>query len=602
MNKKIVWMVLSGLMALSLVMAACGPGEEEDEGGEVVEEEVVAKDMPKYGGTVTLALSRDVRGWDNIVGPATTPGAVFSHTNEPMWMGDWAKGNAGGYGTNESDWADNYDIYDHKAGAMAESWEWTVDESTNEGTLVYQIRSGVHFVVNSEPWAEASRLVNGREITADDVVYSLTQMVTDPRAYVYKCCPEVRGAQVTKTGPWEVTVKLPVEGLITAVARLGNYGRVVPQEVVEKYGDMSDWKVSVGSGPFYLKDYVPGSSANLVRNPDHWGKDPIGPGKGNQLPYIDGFTYLIIPDLSTRQAALRTGQIDQMTSVSWEDAALFRQQAPKLLEHTGSVGGGPGSATIRMRTDKKPFDDIRVRRAMMMATDFDTINEGLLDGLGHVPTFPHANVKGYEALYLGLDDPETPESVRELYTYNPEKAKELLAEAGYPDGFKTEMLMDSSQVDYMSIIKDMWAKVGIDLALDVKERGVVNSVRQKRTHEAMDNMWGGPISIFFMGIAISGEGVANQSMTDDPYINEALVKVRQAAVKDLSAGMREYKELMKYVLDQVYAIPTPYLYNYIFYWPWLKNYSGERTIGYFRTDYWANYIWVDQELKSSMGY
>ena len=96
--------------------------------------------------------------------------------------------------------------------------------------------------------------------------------------------------------------------------------------------------------------------------------------------------------------------------------------------------------------------------------------------------------------------------------------------------------------------------------------------------------------------------MANQSMTDDPFINEALIKVRQAAVKDLSAGMREYKELMKYVLDQVYAIPTPYLYNYIFYWPWLKNYSGERTIGYFRTDYWANYIWVDQELKSSMGY
>ncbi|OGO24313.1 MAG: hypothetical protein A2Z28_00205 [Chloroflexi bacterium RBG_16_51_9] len=66
--------------------------------------------------------------------------------------------------------------------------------------------------------------------------------------------------------------------------------------------------------------------------------------------------------------------------------------------------------------------------------------------------------------------------------------------------------------------------------------------------------------------------------------------------------MREMKELLKYVLDQAWAIPTPYVPGYVFWWPWIKNYSGETTVGYFEGNSWSQFIWYDQDLKKSMGY
>ncbi|KKS33599.1 MAG: Extracellular solute-binding protein, family 5, partial [Parcubacteria group bacterium GW2011_GWC2_42_13] len=127
-------------------------------------------------------------------------------------------------------------------------------------------------------------------------------------------------------GPWEVTVKTSTAAaLITAVAKFGSYVRIVPPEVVAKYGDMSKWYNAVGTGPFLLTDYVPGSQALLPRNPNYWKKNPVGPGTGDQVPYIDALQYLIIPDASTRLAALRTGKLDRMANLTFEDAGQIRK-------------------------------------------------------------------------------------------------------------------------------------------------------------------------------------------------------------------------------------------------------------------------------------
>ena len=67
-------------------------------------------------------------------------------------------------------------------------------------------------------------------------------------------------------------------------------------------------------------------------------------------------------------------------------------------------------------------------------------------------------------------------------------------------------------------------------------------------------------------------------------------------------AMKQFKELMKYVLDQAYVVSRPIYPQATFWWPWLRNYSGETQIGYFDTNYWASYIWIDEDLKKSMGY
>ena len=87
-----------------------------------------------------------------------------------------------------------------------------------------------------------------------------------------------------------------------------------------------------------------------------------------------------------------------------------------------------------MRTDKAPFSDKRVRRALFMATDFESIKKDLFGGTADIVTWPMTPVREYKEAFLSLD--EAPASVKELYTYNVDKAKKLLSDAGYPNGFK----------------------------------------------------------------------------------------------------------------------------------------------------------------------
>ena len=154
MSKKILWLVVSVLMALSLVLAACGPASAPVTPGKPVapsapaapkapatpvtespQKEAVApaSDVPKYGGTLNLnsAGPRDWE-WDH----STSWGTMY----DPLWGGDWAKGPAGGFGSKESDYTNNYDILDHYEGWAAEKWSWKIDSQTNKATIVYQIR------------------------------------------------------------------------------------------------------------------------------------------------------------------------------------------------------------------------------------------------------------------------------------------------------------------------------------------------------------------------------------------------------------------------------------------------------------------------------
>ena len=613
MSKKILGLVVSGLMVLSLVMAACGPTAAPTPATpatpttptapttpstpttpveEKPQKEAASPEAPKYGGTIRIPQTADITRFSTIL--HTTAGPTIFLVNQDLWQGDWTRGAAGGYGTDELDWADNNDILSYKTGAIAQSTKWTTDNVKNEGTIIYQIRQGIRWALN--PNSEASRLVNGRELTADDVVFHLRRVVTDTRAYLYGSNPELRTANITKTGPWEVTVKLSLDALMTGLSRLSDSVQFEAPEVAQKYGIQTTWKVSVGTGPFMVVDYIAGSTVILDRNPNYWEKNPIGPGKGNQLPYLDRVQYLIIPDASTRQAALRTGKIDQLTGQRWEDAGQFRKTTPALLELETPGGGLEG---VSLRVDKPPFNDVRVRRAMLMATDFEALLQSFFGGRGSILNWPAVYTKANAPLYLGLTDPAMPASVKELYVYNPEKAKQLLKEAGYPNGFKTTALIEPPMVDIWSVYKDMWSKIGVNLALDVRETGAVIALQTSRQYEITRSA-SASVGSFYALPTLTPQAFVNFGIIDDPVINEAYAKMRVLAITDMPGAMAMHKELMKHVLDQAYVVPGVSGYSSTLWWPWLKNYSGETYVGYYDTPW--GYVWYDEALKKSMGH
>ena len=605
MKKKIMWIAVSCLMVISLVMASCGPAaeeeveigeaevvieEEEEVEEEVVEEGILPPEVPKYGGVITLCLEGRPGTFDESAGMMHATAHTLKLTNQELMTGDWAKGPAG---TGECDWASRVlGRIDGKAGCLAESWEMP-----ELGHIIFHIRQGVHYALYHK--SEASRLVNGRELTSNDVDVTLNTYITSPRCAI--SFGDTRKAIITAPDKWTVDVKIPVENFEDVVI-LGDFASIIPPEVWEKYGDMSDWRNSVGTGPFMLTDYVEGSSATFIRNPNYWEKDPVGQGKGNQLPYLDSVKYVIISDASTRLAALRTAKIDILHRVAWDFAESLRKTNPELKEKKYYTDV---ALAINMRVDKPelPFKDKRVRRALMMATDFETIKRDYFGGDAQILSWPIHYCKEYADAYLPLE--EAPESVHELYVYNPDKARALLAEAGYPEGFKTTIVCSTipRDVDYLSIIKDQWDKVGVELTLELLEPGAMSGIVFSRTHKEMILGGPGPISNLYNALFYTGRKFGgNLSEVDDPLAWETKDKMGKSALTDPAEADRVHKEFMKYVLDQAWTIPAPTPPHYHFWWPWVQNYYGVMSIGYDNIYGYAKYVWIDQDLKKSMGH
>ena len=139
------------------------------------------------------------------------------------------------------------------------------------------------------------------------------------------------------------------------------------REAVTLWGGVNDWHHAIGTGPFILTDFVPGSSATMVKNPNYWGYDQRYPQ--NQLPYVDTVKFLIIPDNATALAAMRTGKIDVLDGISLQDAQSMQKTNPEMLQFSMSII----YCYLDPRNDVAPFNDIRVRKAMQMAIDLPTI-------------------------------------------------------------------------------------------------------------------------------------------------------------------------------------------------------------------------------------
>ncbi len=373
----------------------------------------------------------------------------------------------------------------------------------------------------------------------------------------------------------------------------GFHLKQVPPEMIQKYGNMNDWRNSCGTGPFILVDYVTDSSCTLVKNPSYWGKDPIH--LENQLPYLDSTKILIIPDLSTRLAAMRTAKIDWIDNVVWEDADQLKKTSPQL-KYLRYLAGS--AAAIHMRVDKPelPFYDIRVRRALNMAVDKKAIAETYYGGNAELLVYPVGPIPEFMDMYTPVE--KLPESTRELFEYHPDKAKQLLAEAGYPNGFKTEVVCYQTQVDLFSIVRDYWAKIGVELKLDLKDYAAWHSILATRSYKYMHSYGVNGFQPFVQTTTTPGN-VYNASIVNDPRINEAKKAIDEAFF-DEAKRRQVVREIAPYILAQAFEVQLPGVYIHTFWQPWVKGYNGEYNLGYAHYNDIAKYLWVDQDLKEKM--
>jgi peptide/nickel transport system substrate-binding protein len=364
-----------------------------------------------------------------------------------------------------------------------------------------------------------------------------------------------------------------------------------------------DWHHAVGTGPFMLQDFVPGSSATLARNPDYWATDERHPE--NKLPYVDGIKYLIIPDETEAAAAMRAGKIDIIHSISYKQAQAIQQSNPEIQM---IVTSGDPATTVQMRNDKAPFNDIRVRKAMQMAVDLPTIAKSYYGGAvePYPSTLTNREMKGW-----GYPYEEWPQELKDEYAYNPAAATMLLAQAGFPKGFKTHIVAASDgDLNLLNVVKSYFADIGIDMEIQVMEPADwVNFVEIEQKHDALMYRPYGPlghnkpplrvVTQFQTGYA------ANFAHVSNPVFDSFYPRATTAKNDDeLKKVIRDANE---HVARQHYAVSLLLPLQYSLYQPWVKAYAaqghsvwmgsgGPSLLSYFGARYW-----IDRDVKKSFG-
>ena len=538
---------------------------------------------PQYGGSITEAKAADAPHADTWWG---------SGSREPVTLVLEKMGIA--------DWATPRDEYDFKSynnpqsvlrGLLAESY----DISPDGLTFTFHIRKGVY-------WHDKAPM-NGRELVADDIVFSFHRMTgtgsgfTEPSPYA-TVISNLPIESIEATDKYTVVFKLTKVHLAAFwdIYSSSNFGFIYPPEVIQEHGDAQDWRNLVGTGPYELTDWVKDSSQTFTKNPNYWGYDEKFPE--NRLPYLDEIKFLIIPDSSTQLAALRTGKNARLSQVTLDQAKAIQRTNPELLWRT--MQDMP--LTFGMDVRKPPFDDIRVRTAMQLALDLETINNTLFGGLGD--TTPYGIIgPARSGFYTPFE--EWPEDVKANYDYDPERAKQLLAEAGYPNGFKTKLETTTTtpyymNLDYTLLSQDMWSKIGVDVEIDIMEWAVYAARINTHTYEGMVHglkglSWS---PVFAIRIAAHSDHVWNTSGVQDP-VYDAMVEAAENA-----GSTEELMELVKeadmYSIEQQWTTWGPMRPGFIFWQPWMVGYNGELLIGGGRFSLYLSRVWLDSDLRYEM--
>ena len=406
------------------------------------------------------------------------------------------------------------DFYSTWTGDLAESWSISDDLKT----YTFKLRQGVK-------WHNVAPM-NGRELTVDDVLFNINRYREDD-SIVKPAYSQIESAIAPDKNTIVIKIKDPNAWLINDL--WGNAEVMTAPELVKESGGKLSVKF-IGTGPFVLEEHTFRVKSVYVRNPDYWQKDKLG----NRLPYLDRWISYVILDPATRLASFRTGQTDTGASVG--DIAGLVRENPSYVVNISTPATSDG---IAFNTKKAPWNDIRVRRAWNMAFNRERI-KAALNQTSWVFNGPMPWV-------FVSDKPLTYDDLGPDYKYDPEAAKKLLIEAGYPDGkFKTAAKLEFGQsyADRVVVYQAALKTNGIEFELAPLDVPAYQVKWFFRTYDDLTmNHW---IQYdwnlnWFANYKFSRTGAQNTSFIDDPEIEKVIKSIK--VTTDI-AKQREYAKIL----------------------------------------------------------
>ena len=544
---------------------------------------------PQYGGELRILANWNIEDFDpHLRGPL---GNIYSAWMETLLTDDWTLDPC---------------IFDFKAhwrptqylkGSVAENCEFTDPQ-----TYVVHLRKGIHWQ-NLPP-------ANGREFVADDVVFHFARLKNYKGGYAEPS--QVSSGEfkdlisITAMDKYTVVFKWTISNpalILDILHQVGVSQFLENPEAVRKWGDLSDWHHALGTGAFILNDFVFGDSATMIKNPNYWGFDERYPQ--NRLPYLNTVKYMVITDEARVIEEMRSGNIDIVDHISPFAAYSIKETNPEILMFTHPDSN---ALSIEPRNDVVPFNDIRVRKAMQLAIDLPTISRSHYRGI--VEPFPCTLTSRYMTGW-GFPYEEWPQDLKDEYTYNPQKSKELLAEAGYPHSFKTNIIVgtDADRV-LLEMIKSYFAQVDIDMEIRTLEnKEWLNFVKKDHKHDQLAHRTGGsPLGHTSAPshdlTQFRKDSPNNWAMVDDESFNSLLPRAFKAS--SISEIKRVIRDANEYVARQHFSISLLQPKAYSLCQPWVKGFSAQfgsawaHAGGPARLSFYLGRFWIDQNLKNSM--
>ena len=402
---------------------------------------------------------------------------------------------------------------------IAESWEW-LDDTTCE----FKIRKGITFH-------------NGEALTAEDVEFTFNRIIKEggmdgessPRKGLLGPLESVEMVDdytvlFKLSDPWPVLLKmLP-------------HQQIVPKDYLETVGTEEFRKHPIGAGPFKFVEGKLIERIVLERFDDYYGGSPDLPPVG--VAPIKTVIFEVLPESSTRVAALLSGECDIIQNVSTIDVPLIEKNPNCVVKYAK----GTTAYSLEMNLTKPPFDNLNVRKAMNYAINRDLLIEVLYNGEGDVfagPLFP------YEGMFDISLKP---------YGYNPELAKVLLKEAGYPDGFSIVLDTEANIKEAAEIIAGMLSEVGVKCTVRLWEWGVLKPLLLKGERNLLFNYWGSSIldPVGYADAKFLTNGRGNYSKYSNPEVDRLIAEGSTSV--DLSERKEIYKKMQRIINDEYFYI------------------------------------------------